>query len=39
MRMIWRNIENASMDWHWQRSPDEGKTWEDSWVIHYQRRK
>lgn len=39
MRMIWRNIETDSMDWHWQRSPDEGKTWEDSWVIHYARRK
>jgi hypothetical protein len=39
MRMIWRNIEADSMDWHWQRSPDEGKSWEDSWVIHYVRRK
>ena len=39
MRMIWRNIEKDSMDWRWQRSPDEGKTWEDSWVIHYVRRK
>lgn len=39
MRMIWRNIEADSMDWHWQRSPDEGKTWEDSWVIRYVRRK
>lgn len=39
MRMIWRNIERDSMDWHWQRSSDEGKTWEDSWVIHYVRRK
>jgi hypothetical protein len=38
MRMIWRNIEKESMDWHWQRSPDEGKTWADSWVIHYVRR-
>jgi hypothetical protein len=39
MRMIWRNIEKNSMDWHWQRSPDKGSSWEDSWVIHYERRK
>jgi hypothetical protein len=39
MRMIWRNIKKDSMDWRWQRSPDKGKTWEDSWVIHYVRQK
>lgn len=39
MRMIWRNVEQDSLDWHWQRSPDEGKTWEDAWHIHYERRK
>ncbi len=39
MRMIWRNIEKDSMDWHWQRSQDKGSTWEDSWVIHYVRQK
>ena len=38
-RMIWRNVEKNSMDWHWQQSPDKGNTWEDSWVIHYVRRK
>jgi hypothetical protein len=38
MRMIWRNIKSDSLDWHWQSSPDAGKTWQDSWVIHYARR-
>lgn len=38
LRMIWRNIEADSLDWIWQKSEDEGKTWEDRWKIHYVRR-
>lgn len=38
MRMIWRNVRQDSMDWHWQRSEDAGQTWQDQWVIHYVRR-
>lgn len=37
MRMIWKNVEKDSLDWHWQQSKDGGKTWEDRWVIHYER--
>lgn len=39
LRMIWRNIEKDSLDWHWQGSPDGGATWEDKWVLHYERKK
>ncbi|MFP3942679.1 MAG: hypothetical protein ACLFWF_02225 [Alphaproteobacteria bacterium] len=37
MRMIWKNVKEDSLDWHWQQSKDGGKTWEDRWVIHYER--
>lgn len=37
LRMIWRNIEADSLDWHWQQSTDEGATWEDRWHLHYER--
>jgi len=37
LRMIFRNIEDDSFDWHWQNSADEGGTWNDQWVIHYTR--
>jgi hypothetical protein len=37
-RMIFFNIEDDSLDWHWQRSIDGGKTWTLSWAIHYERR-
>ncbi len=37
MRMIWKNVKNDSLDWHWQQSKDGGKTWQDRWVIHYRR--
>lgn len=39
MRMIWKNVTADSLDWHWQQSQDDGKTWEDRWVIHYERAK
>ena len=37
-RMLWTNIRDDSLDWHWQRSLDDGATWEDLWVIRYVRR-
>ncbi len=37
-RMVWRNIAENSLDWHWQKSDDAGVTWEDIWVIRYVRR-
>lgn len=36
-RMVWRNIADDLLDWHWQRSLDKGGTWEDLWVIRYTR--
>ena len=38
-RMVFRNIEKNSLDWNWERSFDEGKTWETTWQIHYARKK
>ena len=38
-RMLWTNITADSLDWHWQRSLDDGATWEDMWVIRYARRR
>lgn len=36
-RMIFYNISDDSFDWNWERSLDEGKTWELRWKIHYER--
>lgn len=38
-RMVFRNIRANSLDWDWQRSADGGKTWQDVWNIHYERKK
>jgi hypothetical protein len=38
-RMVWFNIEANSLDWHWERSDDAGKTWRTLWAIHYERRR
>jgi hypothetical protein len=37
-RMIFTDIEKDSFTWRWQSAAD-GKTWTDSWVIHYTRKK
>lgn len=37
-RMIWTEVADDTLTWHWQRSTDGGETWEDLWVIHYTRR-
>ncbi|NNE58822.1 MAG: hypothetical protein HKN36_12010 [Hellea sp.] len=37
-RMIWKNISEDSLDWHWQGKADEGAEWTDAWVIHYKRK-
>lgn len=36
-RMIFTDIEDDSLTWRWQRSLDGGESWEDRWVIAYQR--
>ena len=37
-RMSWIDVEDDSLDWHWERSVDGGVTWEMVWAIHYERR-
>lgn len=37
-RMSWLDVEEDSLDWHWERSFDGGETWEMVWLIHYERR-
>jgi len=37
-RMVFKNISTDSLDWDWQKSTDNGKTWQDQWNIHYKRR-
>jgi hypothetical protein len=36
-RMVFYNISPDSFDWNWEKSNDEGKSWELSWKIHYSR--
>jgi hypothetical protein len=38
-RMVWFNITEDSLDWHWERSDNGGQTWQTLWEIHYVRRK
>ena len=38
-QMIFRDIEENSLKWIWERSDDGGKTWEVKWQLHYERRK
>jgi hypothetical protein len=37
-RMVFYNIEKNNFDWNWEKSVDDGKTWELSWEIHYSRK-
>ena len=36
-RMVFHDIKPDSLTWDWQRSTDQGKTWENLWTIQYQR--
>ena len=36
-RMIFHDIRPDSLIWDWQRSTDQGKTWENMWTINYRR--
>ena len=38
-RMVYYNIKKDSLDWRWEASTDEGKTWKQNWLIHYKRKK
>jgi hypothetical protein len=37
-RMVFYNIEHKQFDWKWERSLDQGASWEALWNIHYERR-
>lgn len=37
-RMVFYNIDENELDWSWEKSEDDGKTWEPRWQIHYQRK-
>jgi hypothetical protein len=38
-RMVWYDIAASTFKWNWERSRDNGKTWEVLWKIDYSRRK
>jgi hypothetical protein len=38
LRMVFSGITPNSLTWRWQRSDDQGATWQDVWVIYYARR-
>ena len=38
-RMVYYNIKEGSFDWNWERSLDNGKSWNVMWKIQYTRTK
>jgi len=38
-RMVFYNIAENELDWNWERSDDDGESWQVVWHIHYQRKK
>ncbi len=38
MRMVFKNITRGEFDWSWEKSTDEGKSWQVVWPIHYKRK-
>lgn len=38
-RMVWFDITKNSLEWKWERSDDNGETWQTLWNIHYVRKK
>jgi len=38
LRMVWYNITSDALDWNWERSEDDGETWQLRWHLHYRRR-
>jgi len=36
-RMVFHDITEDSLIWDWERSEDEGETWQLMWRIHYRR--
>jgi hypothetical protein len=38
-RMVWYDIRENQLEWNWERSDDNGKSWQVVWQIHYTRKK
>ena len=38
-RMVWYDIAGDSLEWNWERSDDNGETWQTLWHISYKRKK
>ncbi|HZR57130.1 MAG TPA: DUF1579 family protein [Terriglobales bacterium] len=38
MRMVFKNISKNEFDWSWEKSIDDGKSWQVVWPIHYKRK-
>lgn len=38
-RMIWQDVSDDAMRWHWQQKNMQSGAWEDRWVIDYTRRR
>lgn len=38
-RMVWHEITDQGMLWNWERSEDEGESWQVLWQIRYTREK
>lgn len=38
MRMVFKDVKKDSIQWLWQRSADEGKSWETQWELNYRRK-
>ena len=38
-RMVWHNIKENALDWKWEKSTDDGTTWQTLWAIRYERKK
>ncbi len=36
-RMVWLDVTGDALRWQWQRSKDDGATWEVVWAIDYRR--
>jgi hypothetical protein len=36
--MVWQDISRDSLNWFWERSDNDGKTWTTVWKVHYRRK-
>jgi hypothetical protein len=36
-QMRWLNVTGDSLDWVWESTVDDGRTWKTGWLIHYRR--